>query len=144
MTFNKMGDVCSITLRHIGITIFAMEKQRLLIIWVCVCILAIIIQHEIYISFFVPYYMLPVTCLAVPYFSILSHKQHSSHGEVTDYKMCFLIFSKIVSENSLILRRIQQEIITNLHQSSCNHVKYLLLLSEFNQTLIFLTIFEKS
>ena len=46
------------------------------------------------------------------------------------------VFSKILSENSLILRRIQQEIVMNLHQSSCsyNHVKYMLLLLDFNQT----------
>jgi len=87
------------------------------------------------------FYMLSVACLTLPYYSILSHKWHSSHAEVIDHTMCILIFSKTLSENSHILRRIQQEIIMNLHQASCNHVKYLLLLSDFYQTSISLTDF---
>jgi hypothetical protein len=85
--------------------------------------------------------MLSMACLTLPYYSILSHKWHSSHAEVIDHAMCILIFSKILSQNSLILRRIRQEIIMNLHRSSCNHVKYLLLLSDFNQTSISITDF---
>jgi len=81
-------------------------------------------------------------CQAITY-SILSCKWHSFHAEVIDHKMCVLIFSKILSENSLILRRIQQEIFLNLHQSSCNHVKYLLCLSDFNETWFSLTDFWK-
>jgi len=36
-----------------------------------------------------------VTCLAVPYLSILSHKQRDFWKNVIEHKMCVLIFSTI-------------------------------------------------
>jgi hypothetical protein len=52
----------------------------------------------------------PVVCLAVPYFSTLSHKWH----EVIEHKMYILIFSTY-----LILPRIQWGIFINVHQPPC-------------------------
>jgi hypothetical protein len=59
---------------------------------VCVraCILALIIQHakrmrHIRLS--------PVACLAVPYFSTLSHKKHDCRKTFIEYKICVLIFA---------------------------------------------------
>jgi len=48
-----------------------------------ISILALVIQHA------VP----SVTCLSVPYFSTLSHKQHDFRGTFTEHKMGVLIFS---------------------------------------------------
>jgi hypothetical protein len=62
-----------------------------------------------------------VACPAVLYSSTLSHKWHDFREDVIEHKMCVLIFSTILFEIFLILRRIQRD--TSLH------VKYTLLLS---------------
>jgi hypothetical protein len=59
-----------------------------------------------------------VACLAVPHFSTLSHKRHDFRKTVIEYKMCVLIFSTILFETFLILRRIQPDIVINVHRSS--------------------------
>jgi hypothetical protein len=81
-----------------------------------------------------------VACLAVPYFPTLSHKRHDFRKNVIEHKMCVLIFSTILSETFLIVRRIQRDIIINVHRSLC---KVPLLLSDFIETLIFWTDFRK-
>jgi hypothetical protein len=60
----------------------------------------------------------PVACLAVRYFSTLSHKRHNIRQKV-NHKMCVLIFSTNLSEKCLIRRRIQQDICKSVHTSSC-------------------------
>jgi hypothetical protein len=72
-----------------------------------------------------------VACLTVPYFSTLSHKRHDFREKVIEHKMCVLIFSQLLFETFLILKRIQRDIIINVHRSSC---KVPLLLSDFNET----------
>jgi len=58
-------------------------------------------------------------CLAVPYLSTISHKRYGFRENVTEHKMCVLIFSTILSQIFLVLRRIQRDIIINLNRSSC-------------------------
>jgi FtsH-binding integral membrane protein len=60
-----------------------------------------------------------VACLAPQYFSALSHNRHNFLKKVTEYKMCGLIFSTILSEVFLILRRNKQDMTKNVYWSSC-------------------------
>jgi hypothetical protein len=60
-----------------------------------------------------------VACPTLPYFSTLSHKRNDFGEKVIEHEMCVLIFSTNLSETFLILRRIQPDIITNVHRPSC-------------------------
>lgn len=54
-----------------------------------------------------------------PHYSTLSRQQHNFWKKVTEYEMCALTFSTILSETLIILWRIHHDIITNLHIFSC-------------------------
>jgi hypothetical protein len=58
-----------------------------------------------------------VVCLALPYFSTLSHKRKDFRKKFTENKMRVLIFSTILSEIFLILKRTEQDIFKNVHRS---------------------------
>jgi hypothetical protein len=70
-----------------------------------------------------------LACPALPYFSTLSHKRHDFRKQLLNIKCVFLFSLQILSETFLILRRIQRDIIINVHRSSC---QVPLLLSDFN------------
>jgi len=70
-----------------------------------------------------------VACLAVPYFSLLSHNWQDFPKTAFEYKMCGLISSTASVETFLILRIIEREIIINFVD---RHVKYQLFLSDFD------------
>jgi len=72
-------------------------------------------------------------CLALPYFSTLSHKMQDLRKKLLKLKF-FLLFSlQILSETFLILRRIQRDIVTNVRSI---HVKYRLLMPDLNESRI--------
>ena len=83
-----------------------------------------------------------VDCLAVPYFSTLSHKQPGFFKKKKILnKMQVLIFSTTFSETYLILRGTERYIIKKLHWSSCTVACYgcqILIKLEFSRQ-----IFEK-
>jgi hypothetical protein len=58
-----------------------------------------------------------VACLALPCFSTLSHTSHDFRGKIIEYNNCVSSL-QLFSETFLFLRKIQQEIMTNLHSSS--------------------------
>jgi hypothetical protein len=60
-----------------------------------------------------------VSCLALPYFSTLSHIRYDFRENIIEHKMCVLVFSITLSEIFLILRRIQRDIIINVHRCFC-------------------------
>ena len=81
----------------------------------CVCILALVIQHvsQIFLRHIFP----SVASLAFPYFSTLSHKRHDLWKKINP-KCLFWFSLQILSETFLIIRRIQRVIITNVHMYS--------------------------
>ena len=60
----------------------------------------------------------PLGCLAVPYFPTLSHNWYNFWKKFIEQKNVYFNFSKNLSKTFLILRRIQQYIITNVHSAS--------------------------
>ena len=85
----------------------------------------------------------PLRPVDFTYFSTWFHKWHDLQGKkkVTERKMYFLIFSTNFYKISLILRRIQQDPIVNVHKCSW---KYPLFLSDSNKPWNVAKIFEKS
>ena len=61
-----------------------------------------------------------VACLAVPFFSILPHKQHDFRKKIIEHKCVFLFSLQLLSETFLILRITEGDININVHMSSCS------------------------
>jgi hypothetical protein len=60
-----------------------------------------------------------VACLALQYFSALSHKRHDFLTNVTVYKMCVLFSLRHLSEKILILLKTERDMIKNVCWSTC-------------------------
>jgi hypothetical protein len=76
-------------------------------------------KAEILLYYFLFLWKCSMHWLAVPYISTLSHKRHDFRKEVVGHIMNVLILSTFLYEKLLILKRIQRDIITNVHRSSC-------------------------
>jgi hypothetical protein len=80
-----------------------------------------------------------VACPALLYFSTLSHKRQIKRKLLNT--ICVIRFSlQLLSETFLILRRNERDVIKMYIGL---HVKYLLFFFNFNENLIFLTVFRK-
>jgi hypothetical protein len=62
--------------------------------------------------------LLSVTCMAVTYFSTLSHKRHDflKTKKLLSITCVFWHFLQRLSETFLVLRRIQRDVIVNIHR----------------------------
>ena len=60
-----------------------------------------------------------VACLLLPHFFTLSLKKQKIRGKKNIEHKIFFTFLELLSETFLILRRIQRDIIINVHTSSC-------------------------
>jgi hypothetical protein len=80
-------------------------------------------------------------CLVLPYFYTLSYKWHKFWKKKVLNTKCVLLFPlQLLSATFLILKRIKQGSIMNVHRSWC---KVPVFLSDFSQILIFKTGFQK-
>jgi hypothetical protein len=86
----QQDNVCiNVTLRRVRVTTVATKKQYILRIHIaCVCnfIYRACKAHHLII-------LTNVACLALPYFSTLSHKRHGFRKISSGHKMCVLIFT---------------------------------------------------
>lgn len=60
-----------------------------------------------------------MACAPVQYFSALSDIRKDFRKKFVGHIMCVVTFFKAFSEICLILRTVQQDIIINVHMSSC-------------------------
>jgi hypothetical protein len=83
----------------------------------CLFVVCIIQQEKCMRRIILP----SVACLAVSYFSTLSHKQHDFRGKkLVNIKCVFWFYLKLLSENFLILRIIERDVI-NVHRLYINY-----------------------
>jgi hypothetical protein len=109
-------------LSRVRATIFAVEKAVSITYSECVSV-ALIIQYEKLMRHII---LSPVACLALQYFSTLSHKKRDVRGKVIEHK----IFLYNFRSTHLILRRIQRNVVVIVRL----HVMCPLFFSGFNQT----------
>jgi len=103
-------------MRSVRVPNVAVEKQYVFII-LCVCV-SVFLPVTLYVKRMRPIIFSSVARLTLPYLCTLSHERHEFGKKGLNIKCDVLIFSTILSEKFLILRRIQKDIIINVHRSS--------------------------
>jgi len=105
------------------------HKYVLNIVCVCVCILALVIQHAKCMHCII---LTPVACLALPYFSTLSHEQHARLlGKKLLNIKCMFWFSLPLLPETFLTLRTEHDIIKYVNWSSC---KVPVILVNFKET----------
>ena len=85
--------------------------------WACVCErVALFIQHATRMRHSVS----SAACLAPPHFSALSHKRQDFPKNVTEHKMCVLIFYTTFTWKIRLCRIFLQDIAINVKTTSCD------------------------
>ena len=135
-THNKRGKIrINITLRHVWVNRCCRRKAINITYSECISV-ALVIQHAMCMSH-IYWYLCP---LWLSYFSTLPHKRHDFGRKLLNTKCVFWFSVQPLSKTFLILRRIEQDIIVMCRG---HNIKYQLFLSDFNQTWIFVTDFQK-
>jgi hypothetical protein len=101
--------------------IVAMEEQYYILCVVCVCVcvcVLCVIQHAKRMLRII--LLLSVACLALQYFSTLSHKRHDFRKEVFKHEMCVLIFSTTFDRHVSYFKNSSTRCFINLHTSLCD------------------------
>jgi hypothetical protein len=101
-------------MKRLRVTIVAVEKQLSIKCYECVSV-ALLIQHEKRMRRII---LSSVACLPLQNFHTFYHKRHDFRKRVIEHEMCFDFLYNILSETFLILRRIQRDVIINVHRSS--------------------------
>jgi hypothetical protein len=103
-------------------------------IWYYKCMsVALFVQHATHKHHIILSY---VSCLALPYFSTLLHNRYDFRKNVTEHKLCVLIFCTTSVWKISHSRNNSVRYVINVHRSSC---KVLLCLSDLNETWTFTT-----
>ena len=123
----------NVTLRRVRANIVLVAKQCVLHI-LCVCSL----RNPAWNAHALRCHIWPVWLYNIfpPYLI----KSHDFRKSVTEHQICVLIFSTAFSENFLVVRRIERDLVKDVYWS---HLNYPLFLSDFNETWLFPTDFRK-
>jgi hypothetical protein len=124
-----------VTLSCVRVTIFSVENQQVLH-KLSVCPYSVLaIQHDKPVRRISLYVLPSVACLDLPYFPTYLLNGTNFGKTLLNTKCVFIFCVQPFSETFLILRRIQRNIIINVHRSSC---KVTAILVAFSSDLNFL------
>jgi hypothetical protein len=105
----------NVTLRRLRETFFfPWKSNNCHILCVCVCSISYPARKAHALYYIVICGLTDYTVL----FHIVSSKARFLKRKRIEYKVCFLIFSQILSERFLIVRKIQRDVIIHVHRSS--------------------------